>query len=174
LLGEAQTPRTLRADEFVLQDENGHPRARLCLEAGDRPALSFYDSHGAIVLSLSGGEEPSLALSRPGSSEHVQLATTKYSYGLALYDAQSHRAGISVQNGVPGVNLFDREGKEGLSAFTNSNGPSFSLRDADGKAGIVLKVAPQSAGPSLVLFDKDGKVLSSAPNNALLEASQPN
>jgi hypothetical protein len=40
-MGEAQTPHTLRADEFVLQDENGHARARLCLEAGDKPALSL-------------------------------------------------------------------------------------------------------------------------------------
>lgn len=44
-----------------------------------------------------------------------------------------------------------------------SKGPALSLRDSAGKAGLLLTVAPQGPGPYLILFDKDGKVLSSAP-----------
>jgi len=163
LMGQAQTPHILEANEFVLNDENGHPRARLFMEAGGKPSLSFYDPHGGIVLSLAGGDEPSLTLSRPGSSEQVQLATNKYFYGLSLYDAQAHRAGVSVQKGVPALNLFDQDGKERLAMEIGSKGPTLSLRDSAGKAAVLLTIAPQGSGPSLVLFDKDGKVLSSAP-----------
>ena len=173
LMGQAPSHHTLRADEFVLQDETGNARAKLSLEAGGRPTLSFLDEHGGILVSLAGGEEPFLVLKRPGSNEQVQLAANKYSYGLALYDAHSHRAGLSVQQGVPTLDLFDQEGRNRASMQASATGPAFNLRDSDGKAGIVLKVAPQGAGPSLVFFDKDGKVLSSAPSGPVLEASQP-
>lgn len=163
LMGQAQIPHILEANEFVLNDENGHGRARLFLEAGGKPSLSFYDSHGGIVLSLAGGDEPSLTLSRPGSSEQVLLTTNKSFYGLSLYDAQAHRAGLSVQKGVPAFNLFDQDGKDRLSMEIGSKGPAFSLRDSAGKAGLLLTVAPEGPGPYLILFDKDGKVLSSAP-----------
>lgn len=172
VMGQAQTYHTLRADEFVLQDETGNARARLSMEAGNRPTLAFLDAHGSILVSLAGGEEPSLTLNRSGSNEQVQLAANKYSYGLALYDAQSHRAGLFVQHGVSGLDLSDQDGKERVAMQVNPSGPAFNLRDSDGKGGIFLKVASPGGSPSAVFLDKDGKVLSSAPGSPLVAASQ--
>jgi hypothetical protein len=43
VMGQAQTNRTLEANEFVLKDETGKARAKLHMERGRDPSLSLYD-----------------------------------------------------------------------------------------------------------------------------------
>jgi len=139
LMGQAQTRRVLEADEFVLKDKAGRPRARLAMEGLDHitPMLVFLDEHGSgVPVAISAGSEPSLTLTRPGTNELVVLGANPRFYGLVLYDADSHRAGLAVQKGVPGLDLFDHDGS-----------PRVSLR----------------SDPALDLFGKNGKVISSLP-----------
>jgi hypothetical protein len=157
VMGQARPSRVVEANEFVLKDSAGRVRARLSMEGTNRPTLSFYDENSHIPASLAGGDEPFLVLNRAGSNEQVSLGANKTLYGLALYD-KTIRVGLSVQKGVPGLDLFDESGKRRAAITAPPTGPTFNLTDSDGKAGFTLWVAPFGAGPDLSMYDSAGKL----------------
>jgi len=216
--GQATTKKVVEANEFVLKDTDGKVRSRLSMEIGTRPTLSFYDANGSIPLSLAGGDEPFVVLSRVGTQESVQLGANQAFTGVGIYE-KNIRAGLSVQKGSPGLELYDAEGKarttietsEDRSSIDLSNpgntaissmwagseksggsgvavtetagtfrvilngnifGPQLALEDKQGysteigKSDLVLTKTgrkEQTPAASIVLFDKDKKVLWSAP-----------
>lgn len=121
VMGQAQTSRVLEANEFVLKDKSGGVRARLSMEAMNRPTLTFYRDKTHISASLAGGDEPFLTLSRAGTNEQVQVGANRTFYGLGLYEEEI-RAGLSVQNGNPGIELFDKSGKPRVAIESGETG----------------------------------------------------
>ncbi len=216
-MGQSHSQRVIEATEFVLKDKTGAPRARLYMEDSTHPALYFYGAdNSGIPIALKAGDEPSIILNRAGSKEQVLVAANKQFFGIVLYDDKSHRAGLSVQKGDPGLDLFDQDGNPRVSiqAFATesairlfdtkrsssvelanaqggsalefldpggevtlglrkqNSGPRLELRDKQGFSAVLGNtslVVPRTgktentSAASLVLFDKDGKVLSSAP-----------
>ena len=158
LTGQARPGHTIEANEFVLRDAAGRARARLSLESMQRPTLTFYQENGQLAASLAGGEEPFLTLSRAGSNEQASLEATKGFCGLGVYD-KTIRAGLSIQNGVPGLDLFDERGKKTAAiASESTTGPSLNLNDPEGKAGFTLWVAPLGIGPDFSMYNGAGKL----------------
>jgi len=86
----AGTAREIRANGFVLEDENGKLRAALSM-LKNGPSLMLLDENG----SLRGG-----------------LGVTKDGSGLALYDENSNtRVALSVEKDGPSLTLVDENGK---------------------------------------------------------------
>ena len=137
-MGQTPARKVIEANEFVLRDASGQARARLSMEATDRPTLTFYKDKTTITASLAAGDEPFLTLQRAGTNEQVQLGANKAFVGLSIYEKEI-RAGLSVQKGAPGLDLF------------NENGTP------------LVSLSAPADGPSVVLFGKDKKVLWSAP-----------
>jgi hypothetical protein len=169
LMGQARTSRILEANEFVLKDNSGTVRARLSMETTNRPTLTFYRDKTHISASLAGGDEPFLILSRAGTNEQVQLGANRGFYGLGLYEEQI-RAGLSVQNGNPGIELYDKSGKPRVAIESGETGESILLGGTAGKefatlwnAGVSIfgktgsvRVELGEEGPSLDLKDNEG------------------
>jgi hypothetical protein len=178
-MGQAPAKKTIVANEFVLQDASGTTRARLSMEMKERPTLSFYRDQTHVSASLAGGDEPFLVLSRAGTMEQVTVGANKDFYGLGLYEKEI-RAGLSVQQGTPALDLFDQNGKpqvalsapsdgaslnmldtrgkQQVSLFTSVAGPTFDIHDAESKAGVTMRVVPSGGGPDFSMYDSNGKL----------------
>jgi hypothetical protein len=154
VMAQARPRRTVQADEFQLIDASGSVRARLSMEAAGRPTLNLLDEKGIPVVSLAAGDDPFLVLKRAGGKEEVALGAYKGSYGLGLYDKKI-RAGLTVQNGAPGLSLFDESGDEQVKLLVNDVGP---LLEISNKSGFT-----SGAGPAGFFLTLDGKVRWSAP-----------
>jgi hypothetical protein len=134
VMGQAQPARIIDANEFVLKDKSGVARARLYMQDNNTPSLYFYGpTHSGLPLALKAGDEPAIILNRAGTSEQVQLADYKDFYGLVLFDAKSHRAGLSVQKGTAALDLFDHEGTPRATLTSGPPDPVLMLLDKQGK-----------------------------------------
>ena len=150
----------LRADgdepELVLLDRNENSRVRLRLEADGRPALVLYGKNNipSATLGLLGDGWPALVLFGKDGEGSASLEVSP------LVSAALHLSDRALKNRIQ--LLVDREGK-----------PSLSLLDSDKKSRAVLGhteletsrtgTVEQRPASSLVLFDKDGKVIWRAP-----------
>jgi hypothetical protein len=163
IIAMAQAPgkKTIEANEFVLRDESGKARARLSLEMKDRPTLTFYTNQNLIAASLAGGDEPFLVLNRAGSIETVQLGANRAFFGMGLYEKEI-RAGISVQKGVPGFELYNEQGKPQVS-LELSDGPIIIMNDPSFKASLNIGIIPALGGPTITMFGQNKEILWSAP-----------
>jgi hypothetical protein len=161
-MGQAPTKKVVEANEFVLQDASGKTRARLSMEGNERPALSFYKDKTNITASLAGGDEPFLVLFRPGTTEEVTLGANRTFFGLGLYEKEI-RAGLSVQEGVPGLELYNEDGKPQVGLELPSVGPSFTLTGPNFKASLNMGVFRSPVGPNFTMFGQNKEVLWSAP-----------
>jgi hypothetical protein len=138
-MGQAPAKKVIEANEFVLKDASGTARARLSMEMTNRPTLSFYGDQSHVNASFAGGDEPFLTMERAGTTEQLQLGTTKAVLGLALYDKEI-RAGLSVQKGVPALDLFNENGKPQVTLNLSAFEPMFIMTDRSNKT--VLWSAP--------------------------------
>ena len=128
------------------------------MEFRNRPTLNFYQENGHQAALLAVGDEPFLNLSKATSDERVTLAATKGVCGLGVYD-RSIRAGLSVQNGVAGLALFDENGKRtGAIGGQSTTGPSLNLNDPEGEAGFTFWVAPPGIGPDFSTYNGAGNL----------------
>jgi len=108
----------VRAQRFVLVDDNGKVRAKL-ETSPDGPALWLYDEKG---------------------KPRVVLTALKEGSVLNLYDEKGEpRAGLGLTEGRPGLSLYDETGKTRAALDLTEDGPSLHLWDKDGK---VLWQAP--------------------------------
>jgi hypothetical protein len=178
-MGQAPARKVIEANEFVLRDASGMARARLSMETTDRPTLSFYKDKSILTASLAGGDEPFLTMKSAGTAEQVMLGASKVFLGLGLYEKEI-RAGLSVQNGTPALDLFsengkpqvavsapsdgpalnmlDVKGKQQVSLNVTKIGPTFDMHDPDSKAGFTLWVASSGGGPDFSMYDSAGKL----------------
>ncbi len=99
-----------------------------------------------------------------------QVGANRAFYGLGLYEKEI-RAGLSVQNGSPGIELYDEFGKPRVSIESNKNTGEFILLGStagkessmlsnsgvstSGKTGS-FRVNLDEEGPSLELKDNEG------------------
>ena len=87
--------RVMRTRTFIIEDENGKPRAELGVDK-DGPRLMLMDENG---------------------NHRVELGVDKDGSGLSLSDENGNiRAGIVVSKDGPGLALLDDEGKRIFSA----------------------------------------------------------
>lgn len=136
LMGQAlptTVPKLVEAERFMVRDTAGKPRATLGLLPDGSPSLNLIDTDGNIRMAVG--------------------MKTDGSPSLNLYDkSQTNRAVLAtLPDGSPALVLFNKAGE--TQALLGSNFP--------------LRMEPEDTmsrpASSLVLFDKDGKVIWKAP-----------
>lgn len=157
VMGQAPSNRTIVASKILLEDSVGRVRARLGMDASDRPTLTLLNEKGMPVSALTGGSDPFLVLNKNATGEEIMVGANQAFYGVGIYDAKVVRAGLAVMKGVPGLDLFDENGKRRAGLTVASSGPSFNLIDSNEKAGFTLWVAP-SGGPDFSMYDASGRL----------------
>jgi hypothetical protein len=148
-MGQAPEKKVIEANEFVLQDASGKMRARLSMETKDKPALTFFRGQTTPVVSLAGGDEPFLLLTRAGTTEQLQLGANKEFVGLAIYEKEIS-AGLSLQNGIPGLELFYENGKPHVTLTASATDSYLTMFDADSKTSLSMGVPPTGGASQLL------------------------
>jgi len=179
LMGQAtggKVAKVIEAENFIVRDEHGRKRAELGAKSGN-VGLAFYGNSGlaSISLYLYQGASPSLMV----VDKHRKLAAFLSPSGLGLQVKNNSRAALRLDDdGSPRLVLYDKNGmfsqnKRAALELDNDGSPKLVLYDKNGmsraelgstslettRTGVVEK-RPES---SLVLFDKKGKVIWSAP-----------
>jgi hypothetical protein len=135
----AADKKVIRAQEFVLVDEQDKPRAMLTISE-DEPAMSLHDDRGEI---------------------RAMLGVTKDRSFLRLYDERGEpRAGMDVAEDGPRLKLFDEQGNGHTVLIVDKDGPSLIMYDEKGEGGAMLTVL--KVGSRLVMFEQ-GEIIWRAP-----------
>jgi hypothetical protein len=172
--------RTVEAERFVLTDANGKSRAELSLDHNSAQ-LALYDQEGRQGVSLTTdalGNTSTLNLyNRYGlrvavsaflDSGAVSLAEKKepsdwqYHFELADHGAPDHHSTLS---------LWNAKGKAQSLLAADATGPSLELKTSEGPATVIGSTAlatnpdetRRTSAASVVMLDKEGKVLWHAP-----------
>jgi len=154
--GAAKPPvsQELRATKIVLTDPSGTVRGTLGVEADGTPALRLSDAAGIERLTaLVSGTGPSISL---------------------LEGDRKTAARLVVESGVPRLALSDRTGSDRLWVAVRLGSPVIQFIASDGAArcglatmnddtGVAVVSGAKGPMPGLVLYDKDRKVVWSAP-----------
>jgi hypothetical protein len=191
VMGQSSSRRTVEANEFILRDASGSIRATLKMNKGE-PWLTLFGSNGkaqatlmsnAVEFADSNGidrvilgsdaaasvrkvgdqntvidQGPGLLLSGPNGTARADLRGMTDGAVLSLYGQNQDRANAHLR-----VNL---------SSGVNGVGPSLAISDDQGFQAVVGSISlsiPSTGGSSrtsaasLVLFDKDGKVVWNVP-----------
>ncbi len=151
-------PKVVEAERFVLRagqnalfpDTRGKIRASLGTDLLGTPALELDDQNEKAVARLA-----------------IVLGTPT----LTLYDQNGKVR--AVLDGTPDLSLYGQNGKGRASLSVDTSGPSLVLGDENQKARAVLGhtaleatatgTVEQRPASSLVLFDRDGKVIWKVP-----------
>ncbi len=163
---------------LALFDQNGKGRAGLLLLASGAPGLGLHDQNGKnrLLLSVGADDTPGLALLDQNGKERARLTVVPDgSPSLGLFDQSGKvRAALGVlADGSPGLSLADLNDKERIGLRVGTNGPSLVLRDENLNNRAVLGhtaleatatgTVEQRPASSLVLSDRDGKVIWKVP-----------
>lgn len=179
LMGQAAQKKTVEANEFILRDTNGKLRAALDIYQGG-PRLALYDAAGNVRGALDVFEYgPGLFLSNAAGLPQVGLIVDAKGSEFSMSSHQFlDRDGLvkgglvklSVGAGGPGLELVRGAAGEEQSATLSES--QLAISDQEGfKAtiGTTDLVTPQTgethktSAASVVLFDKDKKVIWQAP-----------
>ena len=168
-----------QAPGIRLLDEKGTGRAGLVLFRDGRPGLALSDEKGAVRagLGLLRDGRPIMTLSdEKGEARAALSLLSDGSPILWLRDEKGKlRATLAVfPDGNPILGLYDEKGKSRATlGLLRDGGPSLTFCDEKGRSRAELGVSSletirtgaveKRAESSLVLFDKDGKVLWAAP-----------
>lgn len=130
---QSKTVKLVEAEKFLVRDTAGKPRASLGLLPDGSPSLNLLDKDGNIRMAVG---------MKPGGSP-----------SLNLYDkTQTNRAVLAtLPDGSPALVLFNKAGE--TRALLGSNFPMRMHPEE-------IETRPAS---SLVMFDKDGKIVWKAP-----------
>jgi len=163
VMGQAPSKKTVEANEFILNDGNGHVRARLRM-GGDFftvPELDLVDERGTTRVRLRGGFD------RVGAAANFS--------GISVFDENGRERG-----------MFDANANGAALAFMNAKGSDDALVRAEGIMvsgpvtvsdeqgfqailGTTELATPRTgethktSAASLVLFDKNKSVIWKAP-----------
>ncbi|OFV94413.1 MAG: hypothetical protein A3H28_09725 [Acidobacteria bacterium RIFCSPLOWO2_02_FULL_61_28] len=191
LMGQAPPPRTVEANEFTLRDGSGRVRGQLSM-TNSGPALSLYDQNGHVRTMLDVlASGPGLSLLDANGKIRAALVVEANGPGLALVDGNGKkRAMVNLVAEGPGIYLFDDAEKGRVALYLLAGEPKLSLRDRNERvrtslAGATLGLEDEegfqttigstelitprtgethkTSAASLVLLDKDKKVLWKAP-----------
>jgi len=164
----------IRANCFILEDENGKRRALLGMGMGG-PSLMLLDENGksrAVLAVIKEG--PSLGLLDENGKSRALLAASKDGLELSMYDENGeNRAKLIVAKDVLALGLRDENNKlRAMLAVLKDIGPGLSLYDENENLRVQLgkgqthtpdgkvTIYPES---SLILCGADGKVSWAAP-----------
>lgn len=150
LMGQASPKRTVEANEFVLKDSSARIRGRLSIK-NDGPMLELLGNSGETGAVLAVGADGAGLSLGYGNSRYmpVNLTMGKSGPDLNLNDATGH-IHLSILSGSPSLELLDKEG------FITAIGGTDLKTPATGETH-------KTSAASVVLFDKDKKVLWKAP-----------
>jgi hypothetical protein len=148
LMGQAKPDRTLEAERFVLKDASGNVGAELAIgKLG--PKLTLNDANGHPSVTLVGGDAPFLTLTLGKGEKQINLSTGSGEPVLHLMDLGVGAATLSLGLDGPNLELWDRQGSAILGRAVLATSRAGEIRE--------------TSAASLVLFDKDKKVLWAAP-----------
>jgi hypothetical protein len=159
---KVDTKKTVEANEFILKDANGVVRAKLgmgvALLTKNGPGLVLYDERGQERASVATWEEQAKIYLSGGSS----ITSPSSSMWAGMPGKDGAGVGITGPSGVVRMNL------DGAVI----GGPQIGLQDKEGyethigKTDLVVTKTgktEQTSAASVVMFDKEKKVLWSAP-----------
>ncbi len=155
--------RTVTANEFVLQDEQGRVRAKLFMDSRGA-SLVFFDATGRKEMSL--GEQVD-TLGRGHASIRLGEGAATAKFVLAGSDQEEWAA---ISDG--GVFLAGKGTRRIVLSASGPDSPGIEVADSQGYAtqiGVAGRVYPatgerqKSSAASIVLLGKDQAVLWSAP-----------
>lgn len=178
----------VRAMSFVLLDENDNTRAVLGFEKTGRASLRFIDGNGKIrfgifvdedesglaILDKSGkvrvdigvndDDESRLALSQGSSKPRFVISERKdHSLMLIMIDErQTTRAVLGLDKDGPVLSMFDERETTRAVLRVDKDGPVLALYGKNGQVSVGLGVDKDEVS-RIVMVDKDGKALWSAP-----------
>ena len=163
------TAKEVRANSFVLVDENGKGRAIL-YALQDYTDLLIWGVNGKSYARLSVSKDgPKLALSDENGKDRATLLVSKDGPWLALSDEKGQtRAGLDVTKDGPKMALYNESGKSCAALNLFEDEPRLTLGDENGKIRVWLSLV--KGCPVLNLYDQNGKRrtgLSAAPGLAL-------
>ena len=185
LMGQAGGNRTVEGSEFVLRDSNGNVRARLFMD-GSEPGLSLLNTRGQYVADLYGsGDGAAINFRKSGGNIRIGTAVSPQisivgehqvmnlsSGGLIVGDDNSSQPSLAVLDQPGGGYLWIKHSGSVARIDVTSDKAFLTLADKEGFFATVGsaevqtrrtgKTRPTSAA-SLLLFDKDGKVIWQAP-----------
>ncbi len=133
---------TLRAEQFVLEDDEGRVRASLALDRDGMVVLKVYPPGAAHGAPHGGSRAAALALTSDGSDRMVYI-----------------RLGAN-----PTVALKGESGKPAASVGLQAHGPLVTLFDGAGQVRAWLGLVGDRC--ELVIFDENGKLIWEAPTPA--------
>jgi len=126
----------IRANRFILEDDEGTVRARLGVDA-DGPALSLLDKNGKSRAVLSVDKDVSgLRLRDENSKPLAVLSMKKDGAKLSLWDKNEvirAMLSVDVDKDVPWLALFDENGETRVGMGVTKEGPGLALCDENGK-----------------------------------------
>ena len=170
--GQAKTNKVVEANEFQVLDASGKVRADLSSRGG--PELHFYDDTGTPVVTLTLVPfGPSLYLGKTGTRDSVSLQAGTSDWPNRSLSLGTGTDSILLHAGT--YNSISLSGSAGVflvNADEALGGPRVTVTDKEGYSGVLgrsdLVVTAtgkkeQTPAASLVLFDKDKKVLWAAP-----------
>lgn len=152
IVAEQLEAESISAERLTIRDAEDKTRAILDVDSLG-PGLWLYDEKGV-----------------PRAGLDVDSLGSK----LRLFDEKGKpRAGLAVSSEVTGLGLYDENGVPRASLRVGNRGPSIDLWGSDGNHRLALRrtelervktgqgiIRPES---SIVLFDKEGKVIWKAP-----------
>lgn len=151
-MGQAQSNRTVEANEFVLQDTAGRVRAKLFMKRASDPTLSLYDASGAERAQLSQGRDAVFMTFTNNPAEKyggLQLSLSPDSSNLNLTSVK-HKTVILLTTLSPALSIHGSEGYETIVG---------TMETESSKTGETHK----TSAASIKLIGADREILWSAP-----------
>jgi hypothetical protein len=158
---------------LALLDDGGKLKAILAV-AGREPWLGLFDGAGKVraKLDVTGGI-PALALVGDAGAAKMILGVEGEHPALLLADtAGKVRAKLHVTEGGPELLLYDADGNMRAFLSATSAGPTLDINDGEGFRTVIgsMDLVTTATGEqhhrsaaSVLIFDKKGKVIWSAP-----------
>jgi hypothetical protein len=151
----------IRANRFVLEDENGKKRAELSMLIGG-PGLTLYDGDGlprASLVLIEG--TAALHLSDENDKSSIEVSTSKGWSTICLRDKNGKdRINLSMLEDEPSLTM-DAKNRPGCIFLgmtkDKSRSPLLVLRDENLESGLVISMAEDEHGAGLSLAGGNGK-----------------
>lgn len=174
--------RVVRANRFVLEDDNAKPRAEFSMGATG-PVLMMLAENRAAAIVLSVTKEgqslvltdrsgngaslgvsdgrPSLMLRNQKDRTGIDLIASQGQRELAMYESGRPQVLLNAKNGSADLFICDRNGRNRAVLGVDKDQPGLALIDGNGKPRVGLGMDQNK--PILQLMDENGKPVWSAP-----------
>ena len=166
---EQSDVKVIRANGFILEDENGKIHADLTV-FNRGPRLSLYDKKGntraKLYVGMSGpslslSDEPNLEMRNKDGNTRASLTVYDNGPSLSLYD-ENGWGGVGLvfsnERGPSLSMMYENRGMFGAMLSVRKDGPCLSLDSENGKGAASLRVH-DPLGPCLSLHSENGKEL---------------